>query len=130
MGGGGIQAPTFTGGKSDRKQTFLGASANPIGAALRESGVGNEQELNVLLDPGGFLTEQTFFQDQTLDLPTPTSPELNQITQAEITAESKRAREEERKRREAANIRARTIKTGPRGLQTTPDIAFENILGR
>jgi len=129
MGGGGIQEPTFTGGKSKKKQTFLGGSANPVGAVLRESGVGNEQELNVLLDPGGFLTEQTFFQSQDLDLPEPITPELNQIGQREITAAAKKAREEERRRREAARIRNSTIRTGPRGAESPANVASESLIG-
>jgi len=78
-------------------------------------------------------TKETYRQIQSLmgnaELPAPITPELNQLSQSEINTASQKAREEERKRREASRIRNRTLKTGPRGLESGGNIAFESILG-
>lgn len=65
------------------------------------------------------------------DLPAltpPGQPELDQIGQQEISLAAQRARDEEKRRREAERRATSTLKTGPRGVQTEALTTTEGIL--
>ncbi len=113
MGSGGV----FGGRKGLGGSTFLGSSANPVGAALSQTGLSEEDQrtAGLILDPGGALTEETFFKAPE-ELEPPAVPDLNLPTESDIQEKARKARENELIRRAGTRGGAGTIRTGSRGV--------------